>query len=133
MQRWEQEIQPLPELQGQQHKFEPSAGEKRDKEVARQPWMLKTKSIDFDSQTMRTANPAARHQPFVGDYALEASTSKKSEPASQYTLRTSADAKEQLLNPEKPRGPYMAAGCAKIAEFLAHAPWEEQREGLIRT
>jgi len=49
---------------------------------------------------------------------------KKSDPAS-HAPRTSAEVKEELLNPEIPRGPYMVEGCAKIAEFLAHAPWEK--------
>ena len=82
---------------------------------------------------MRTGYPAVRHQPFSGDYALDASTRQRSNPAPQYTPRTTADTEEQFLDPGMPRGPRTAEGCAKIPEFLGHAPWGEQREGLIAT
>jgi len=32
-----------------------------------------------------------------------------------------------------PRGPLTAEGCGRMAEFLAQAPWDEQRDGLIAT
>jgi len=35
--------------------------------------------------------------------------------------------------PEQPHGELLAQGCGKIAEFLAQAPWNEQREGLSST
>ena len=129
----EQGIQPSSESQVQQQKFDPSAGGKMDKGQGHQPLKLRTKSLDFDSRPMRTTYPAARHHRFREDHAPGASTGGKSDPGSQYTPRTSVESKELLLNPKIPRGPYTAEGCTKIAEFLAHAPWEEQREGLITT
>jgi len=127
----EQGIQPSSESRGQEQKIGPSVGRKTDEEQRHQPRKLRTKSSDFDS--MRTAYPAARHHPLGQVYALEASTGGKSDSASRYTPRTSAEAREQLLDTEIQRGPHTAEGCAKIAEFLAYAPWEEQRKGLIAT
>ena len=70
----EQGLQPSPESQGKQLKFGPSAGKKMDEGQGHQPWMLQIKSLDFESRPMLTAYPTARHHPFGGDYALEAST-----------------------------------------------------------
>jgi len=124
-QEQEQGIQLSAESQGQQHNIGPSAGEKMDEEQGHQPRQTRIKRSHFDIRPICTAYPVARFHLLGGDYAFEASTGGKSDPASQYTPRT--------LNTEMPRGPHTAEGCAKIAEFLVHVPWEEQREGLIAT
>ena len=120
-QRGEQGIKPLSESHGQKQKIGPSTRETMDEGQGHQPRMLLTKNLDLDSRPMRKAYSTARHHPFRGDHAPGALTGKKIDPAS-HAPRTSAEAREQLLNPEIPRGPYVAEGCAKIAEFLAHAP-----------
>jgi len=90
----EQRIQPSPESQGQQQNFGPIVREKTDKEQGHL-WKLQTKSSDFDSRPMRAAYPAARHHRLGGDYAFEASTGGKSDSASRYTPRISAEVREQ--------------------------------------
>jgi len=32
-----------------------------------------------------------------------------------------------------PRGPLTTEGCGRMTEFLAQAPWDEQRDGLTAT
>jgi len=38
-----------------------------------------------------------------------------------------------IKTPEQPHGELLAQGCGRIAEFLAQAPCNEQREGLSST
>jgi len=53
-----------------------------DEEQGHQPRKTRIKSSDFDSQPMCTAYPVVQLLPLGGEYAFEASTMGKSDPAS---------------------------------------------------
>jgi len=114
-------IQPLPESQGQQQKPGPSPMREMDERQWNQPWMQQTNSIDFDSRPMRTTHPAARHHPFGGGYAINASNRQGGDTSPKYAPRAQADTGKKPLAPGIPRGPRTAEGCGKMAEFLAQA------------
>jgi len=103
--------------------------------------MQQANSIDFDCQPMRTAHPAVdpcaqlipQHYPFGGCYAIDASNRQGGNTTPKYAPRAQVDTGKKPLAPGIPRGPRTTEGCGKMAEFLAQAPWDEQREGLITT
>jgi len=50
-----------------------------------------------------------------------------------YIPRTQEKTGQMTMIPVNPTGPLTAKSCGKLAEFLAQAPWDEQRDGLITT
>jgi len=102
------------ESQGQQHNIGPSVGKKMDKEQGHQPQQTRIKRSNFDSWPMGTAYPVAQFRLLREDYAFEASTGGKSDPASLYTPRT--------WNTEIPRGPYTTDASGSRGRGRGHEP-----------
>jgi len=56
-----------------------------------------------------------------------------SEKAFNYIQDAQTAENTTTKTPEQSHGEFLAQGCSRTAEFLAQAPWNEQREGLSST
>jgi len=58
---------------------------------------------------------------------------QEGESTTIYGPGVQAETDKRSRTTEQPKGPLIAEGCGKIAEFLAQAPWNEQRDRLSAT
>ena len=68
-----------------------------------------------------------------GSFAHTAQKGYGSEKVFNYIQDAQTAENTTTKTPERPHGEHLAQGCGRIAEFLAQAPWNEQREGLSPT
>jgi len=68
-----------------------------------------------------------------GSFAHTSQKGYDSEMVSNYIQDAQTAKNTTTKMPELPQGELFAQGCGRIAEFLAQAPWNEQREGLSST
>jgi len=68
-----------------------------------------------------------------GIFAHTAQKGYRSEKVFNYIQDVRTAENTTTKTPERPHGELLAQGCGRIAEFLAEAPLNEQREGLSST
>ena len=93
---------------------------------------LQTKA-GIPNQPQRTTHLAPRFHPMGGNFAHTAQKGYGSEKVFNYIQDAQTVENTTTKTPERPHGELLAQGCGRIAEFLAQAPWNEQREGLSST
>jgi len=81
-----------------------------------------------------TGSPARSQGREHGTQPLSASQGGQvGNTTTKYAPHALADTGKKPIGPGIPRGPRTAEGCGNMAEFLAQAPWEEQRHWLLAT
>jgi len=68
-----------------------------------------------------------------GSFSHTAQKGNSSEKVFNYIQDAPTAEDTTTKTPEQPHGELFAQGCGRKAEFLAQAPWNEQREGLSST
>jgi len=82
---------------------------------------------------MHTADLAPRHHPFKGGHAKGIPNGPEGDTTPRYAPQAQAETEKKPIATGTPRGPLTAEGYGRMAEFLAQAPWVEQRDRLITT
>ena len=82
---------------------------------------------------MRTAHLSLLHHPFRGGYAKGVPNGQEGDTTPRYAPGAQAETEKKPMATKKLKGPLTVEGCVRMAEFLAQAPWDEQRDGLIAT
>jgi len=90
-------------------------------------------SLGPDSLPMRTTHLALQHHPFGGAYAESTPNGQEGNTALRYAPGAQTETEIKSMATRKPKGPLTAEDCGTMAEFLAQAPWDEQRVGLMVT
>jgi len=83
---------------------------------------------------IRTTFAAPQHHPFGGGYASKGMTCGQGWETGQGCVSQAQDkiVKMTIITGNQ-AGLLMVKGCGELAEFLAQAPWQEQRDGMTAT